>query len=185
MMSNAYRRKKSPEAVKQALIQSAIELICSGGLQSLSLQAVADHAGVTKGGLFHHFETKIVLLEVVCRFLLDEFASRVEQYIERNPKCSGCYTRAYIRAIMDLDADADMPGKNALWLLILNDERSRQIWNDWFASMNAKYAASDALPEHTLLRMAADGIWLSALCQTEVPNRDAVVQALWQKSNGV
>lgn len=122
MMTNAYKRKKSPEAVKHALIRSTIELVARGGLQTLSLQAVADHAGVTKGGLFHHFESRSALLEVVCRFLLDEFASRLQHYVDADPVRPGCYTRGYIRSIMDLDADAEAPSKNALWLLILNDD---------------------------------------------------------------
>lgn len=84
MMTNvAHKRKKSPEAVKHALIRSTIELVARGGLQPVL--ASCGGSCVTKGGLFHHFESRSALLEVVCRFLLDEFASRLQHYVDADP----------------------------------------------------------------------------------------------------
>ena len=62
-MTNAHERKKQPEVVRRNLLDCAAKLAAEQGVAALSVQAVADAAGVTKGGLFHHFPSKQVLLE--------------------------------------------------------------------------------------------------------------------------
>lgn len=181
-MENAYKRKKCPDSVKKSLIKSTVEIVARSGLQTLSLQAVAANAGVSKGGLLHHYENKCLLLDEVCKSLIDAFESQIRSYIECDPVNIGCYTRAYIRSLIDLEIDLETSNKNALWLLILNDDKARKTWNAWLDAMNMKYAESDCQPEMTLLRMAADGLWLSIICQTSIPNRDVVLQTLLQRS---
>ncbi|MBP8939478.1 MAG: helix-turn-helix transcriptional regulator, partial [Agrobacterium sp.] len=62
-MTNAHERKKQPEIVRRSLLDCAAKLAADQGVAALSIQAVADAAGVTKGGLFHHFASKQALLE--------------------------------------------------------------------------------------------------------------------------
>ncbi len=54
-MNPGYKRKKQPELVKSQLIDAAIEIASRNGLANITVQAVADLAGVTKGGFLHHF----------------------------------------------------------------------------------------------------------------------------------
>lgn len=46
----SYKRKKQPELVQQQILDAAIAIGSEKGLASLTVQAVADRAGVTKGG---------------------------------------------------------------------------------------------------------------------------------------
>ncbi|MGO7697024.1 TetR/AcrR family transcriptional regulator, partial [Rhizobium leguminosarum] len=66
MVDSPRNRKKQPDVVRQALLDCATKLALEHGLAAVSFQAVASAAGVTKGGLFHHFPYKRLLIgEVV------------------------------------------------------------------------------------------------------------------------
>ena len=72
-MSTAHERKKQPEVVRRALIDCAARLAVDRGLHAVTVQAVSDAAGVTKGGLFHHFPNKEKLIEAVFQDKLMSF----------------------------------------------------------------------------------------------------------------
>ena len=44
--------------MRQSLLQATIEVIGGHGLAALTVQDVAQAAGVSKGALFHHFSSK-------------------------------------------------------------------------------------------------------------------------------
>ena len=60
-IENPYKRKKQPEVVRRALLDQAARITLEQGLSKVTFQAVADAAGVTKGGLMHPFATKNAL----------------------------------------------------------------------------------------------------------------------------
>jgi AcrR family transcriptional regulator len=59
------RRDEYSEATRQALVQSALVLFARDGFQSTSLDDVAADARLTKGAIYHHFESKQALFEAV------------------------------------------------------------------------------------------------------------------------
>jgi len=56
-------RRKAPDSVRQSLLQATIEVIGRNGLAALTVQDVAQAAGVSKGALFHHFSSKQALVD--------------------------------------------------------------------------------------------------------------------------
>ncbi|HRN83289.1 MAG TPA: helix-turn-helix domain-containing protein, partial [Hyphomicrobium sp.] len=57
-MTNAHKRRKQPDIVRHQLLDVAARLCLKNGLHGLTLDAVAKEAGVSKGGLLHHFPSK-------------------------------------------------------------------------------------------------------------------------------
>ena len=55
MNMEAQHRKKDPVRLHKQLLESAATIAGRDGIASLSLNAVAREAGVSKGGLLHHF----------------------------------------------------------------------------------------------------------------------------------
>lgn len=55
-------RTRNPGATRQRLLDAAADLAFEEGASSLSLDAVAARAGVSKGGLLYHFPSKNALL---------------------------------------------------------------------------------------------------------------------------
>ena len=56
-MQQASPRKKAPEQVRRSILQHAICLAAEKGVTGVSIQAVADLVGVSKGGVFIIFQT--------------------------------------------------------------------------------------------------------------------------------
>ena len=52
------RRDEYKEATRRALVQSAVRLFSSKGFSDTTLSDVAARARVTKGAVYHHFESK-------------------------------------------------------------------------------------------------------------------------------
>lgn len=64
-------RRRGRASSRDRLIAAALEQITLNGLQTLTLDAVAAAAGVTKGGLIYHFKTRDDLLLAVVENIVE------------------------------------------------------------------------------------------------------------------
>lgn len=154
-MAEAHHRKKRPERVRTQLIDSAKRLALENGLATVSVEAVAADAGVTKGGLFHHFPNKQALIDAVFQHLLEEFEADLETRMVADPEPYGRFTRAYVASVFDVGADAQW---GPLWIATLTDPRLRKTWGAWLTVQISRNGET-ALPLETA-RFTADGVWL-------------------------
>ena len=71
-------------ATRDKLLKAAITLLKSGGHSALRFSAVADLAGISRGGLLHHFPTKEALVaavfEVIVREQETDSLKRIESF---------------------------------------------------------------------------------------------------------
>ena len=84
---------------KNALLDAAEALLSEQGTQALTLSAVADRAGVSKGGLLYHFPTKEALITGLVTRVIEEFDALVEAYDDGAP---GSWARAYVEATFEI-----------------------------------------------------------------------------------
>lgn len=167
MTGQGYHRRKRPEAVREAILREAAAFAVERGIQSLTLQAVADRAGVTKGGLMHHFADKPALLSALRNRALEHFAAALERNLEEgnleddpDPDAEGRFTRAYVRTCLaSARQEAELSLITALWA----DPELRAAWYAWLADQEALHAATDGGVARKLVRLAADGAWLAAM----------------------
>jgi len=54
------------EERRQVLLEAAERMFYERGYESTSVQDIIDALGFSKGGFYHHFESKLVLLEAIC-----------------------------------------------------------------------------------------------------------------------
>jgi AcrR family transcriptional regulator len=59
------RRIDRGRATRDRLVTAAVELFAARGFEATSIEAVLDHAGVSRGSLYHHFASKQSLFEAV------------------------------------------------------------------------------------------------------------------------
>lgn len=69
---------KKGEIRKQAIIDSAERLFYEKGYENTSIQDILDDLHFSKGGFYHHFDSKITLLEALCEQKTDEVYLRCE-----------------------------------------------------------------------------------------------------------
>jgi AcrR family transcriptional regulator len=60
-----------------AILETAARLICEKGYEGTSIQDIADAAGLTKAGLYHHIRSKEHLLLEIQNYGMDVFEERV------------------------------------------------------------------------------------------------------------
>lgn len=162
-MKNAHERKKQPEIVRRSLLDCAAKLAAEQGVAALSVQAVADAAGVTKGGLFHHFVSKQALLEAVMADLLSALDAEIDALISQDCEAYGCFTRAYVNAVF---ADRDRESGRqwaALSVSMVGEPSLRRMWTSWFEGRLIRHKETDEGVVLELVRLAADGIWFADL----------------------
>lgn len=60
------KRDKQKEETHADILRIGEELFVTKGYEHTSIQKIADACGMTKGALYHHFESKEALLEQIC-----------------------------------------------------------------------------------------------------------------------
>ncbi|WP_313617506.1 TetR/AcrR family transcriptional regulator [Rhizobium sp.] len=162
-MTNAHERKKQPEVVRRNLLDCTAKLAADQGVAALSVQAVADAAGVTKGGLFHHFASKQALLEAVMADLLSALDMEIDALISQDCEAYGSFTRAYVNAVfVDRDRESGRQWA-ALSVSMVGEPSLRRMWTSWFEARLARHKETDDGVVLEFVRLAADGIWFADL----------------------
>lgn len=161
-------RIKQPEVNRRRLLDSAVAIATNDGLASVSIQSVAVAAGITKGGLFHHFSSKQALLEAMFVDLLERLDGAIDGCIEQDEKAHGRFTRAYVRLIFadrHKVMDATCAGLSAA---LVADAQLKQLWIDWLEQRLARHRQTDSGEMLAIVRLAADGFWFTGSRQAEV-----------------
>ena len=153
--------KKQPEIVRANLLTALADLIAERGLSHVTLDLVALKAGVSKGGLFHHFASKQALHEELCRDVLRELDKNINDCIKDDPEPKGRFLRAYIRAFLKPLKTYDTVKLFRAFV----SETSRYpsimtIYRDWFNERLQKQKDSPLSLKAKMIFYAIDGIWL-------------------------
>jgi AcrR family transcriptional regulator len=167
MTENSYQRKKEPQVIRQSILQHAMLLAAQKGVNGVSIQAVADLVGVTKGGIFHHFSNKQKLLESMVICLLEQLDRVIDRLIVEDDQPYGCFTRAYIQMSLDKNMHDFQHAWSAISMTMLTDKSFNTYWINWLNTRLKRHAETDADLELKILRYAADGIWLTMLTEIE------------------
>lgn len=177
---NAHKRKKQPELVRRALLDEAARITLEQGLSKVTFQAVADAVGVTKGGVMHHFATKDALILAVFYDAMAKFEAEVNAARAKDPVSYGSFTRAYIDATISLGekGQAEFNSQATLYVLMLGDRMLRERWAEWSNEQLKKYAATDNSETLCIVRLVADGIWLSDFSGIDISDKASIRERL-------
>lgn len=162
--------RRSPDgvtAVRDRLLDAAEALLLRQGPSAMVLDSVARDAGVSKGGLLYHFPSKDALVMGLIDRMLDNFDREQNGFAEADAQRAGRWTRAYLASTVTENGE---PADNSAQLMagilaaIGNDPKRLQVVRQRFAKWHKRLAA-DGIDQTnaTIVRLAADGLWLSAL----------------------
>jgi AcrR family transcriptional regulator len=180
-MTTAHERKKQPDLVRRTILDCAARICVESGLARLTIQSVADMAGVTKGGVFHHFSSKQALVEAVFADLLQSMGREIERVMADDAVARGRFTRAYLATVFRADEFSSTNVCAALSIAMLTDPGLRALWGRWLADQLDRHAGTDGDPALAVVRLAADGVWLADLMLPEggrIADRDALFHRL-------
>ena len=94
------RTKEEAMKTREAVLKAAARIIVRLGVGGFTIEAVAQEAGVTKGGVMHHFPSKESLIDGLIDQVTEMFNLRVQAELAAEPEGKpGRWLRAYIRTI--------------------------------------------------------------------------------------
>lgn len=166
-VQNGYERRKDPIKVRQGLIDAATAMIADQGLARLTVDSVAKAAGVTKGGLFHHFPTKQALIDGVLDMMIEEVDCTVDEMMSADPEPHGRFTRALLNSVLSYDRVAERAHSRTLCLALIADPSLQRRWARWLTERIDRHAGTDDNISCAIVRLATDGLWVSSLYDGE------------------
>lgn len=144
------------------LIRAAVRIAAEGGVEALTIENLAQAAGVTKGGVQYHFDSKDLLYRQVLEYMLEQFDEALQQ---RAPNGSppGAWLHAYIDLNLGDAGDADNAVATLLAGAPVNDPRLEPFRR--FAAKWKKRANRDGRDAtlNTIIRLAADSLWMERI----------------------
>jgi AcrR family transcriptional regulator len=183
------RRKKAPAQVRALLLQAASDIATDLGVPAVTLDAVAERAGVTKGALQYHFANKQGLLDALFEQTMERFEqqmhTRIAAGMDDGAPPHSATARAYLHTTIDETSPA--ASTDVLRVLVAAMMTDPAIRERYAAPMR-KWTRPDPLPLEAaarlmICRLAADGLWISDLLGYQnMPARlrDEVVRQLEQ-----
>lgn len=153
-------RRRTP---RDAVLDAAEGVILSDGIGSLTLDAAAKRAGVSKGGLLHHFPSKNALIDALVKRKLEGWRCEYTAAIERQPAGPGRVARAFMgMCLASTDKWTEEMRRSSLVLVaaLVHDPRHVEPLREIHKEVTARLSG-DGLPAGAgeAVKMAMDGIW--------------------------
>lgn len=177
------KRKNNPEQLRHLLINAAKDLMIKDGIANLSMQKVADAAGTSKGGLFHHFKSKEELIAAVIGLFIAQLNTAILAHIGANHSY-GVFTRAYVSVFFDNDAIGLQSDWAGLIRSINSDAIMQSQWQDWITQKLRQFADTDSDAKLAIVRYAVDGAWLDETLTDDNERYQAVKLGLLKMIDG-
>jgi AcrR family transcriptional regulator len=155
----------APARSRDRLLDSAEELVSDQGATSLTLDAVAKAAGVSKGGLLYHFPTKEALLQAMLDRHLEDVDRRVTALVASGGRYAVNPVLAYVHALLEA-----VPAKRAVGAALLaasatNPALMQPCRQHYALTLERLGALPCGLEKVATVLLAVDGLLLTELIQ--------------------
>lgn len=153
-------------SAKDLILDAAETVVSESGAAHLTLDAVAQKAQVSKGGLLYHYPTKEALLQGMLSRLLDRFDETKKEILAQEPPGPASEFRAHLRACF-----AYMKQHKRVSAAILaagaNDPRLLDPVRERMArDVAALQGSAQAIARALIVFLAVDGLWFNELLET-------------------
>ena len=142
------------------ILDAAVRQTEREGITALTLEAVAEEAGLTKGGLLYHFRTREELLLAIQQHLVQGWEERLlaelgKPWEEASPTERGA---AYVHVMMREETrHADL----AFMVEAESDPELARIWDELMERwVPTPHSFDPRRLDLFLARLAADGLWM-------------------------
>ncbi len=141
------RKQARGEATRAAIIRTATELFATRGYEATSIETVLEKSGISRGALYHHFDSKEALFEAV----FEAIEARIAQATVEASRAIADRVEA-----MRVGAEAflDLSREPAIRQIVLTDAPAVLGWQKW-RDIDARFGFG--LLKSSLKAAAADG----------------------------
>lgn len=184
-------RKASKETRRQQLIEATIDSLARRGYSETTMADVADGAGLSRGIVNFHFESKEKLLVATLQYMADEYAAHWRSALRK----AGEEPARQLAAIVAADFDRSVCNKRKLaaWCAFWGEAKSRPTYQALCGARDQAYqnviidlcrrlkqdGGYDFEPVGMALALSAmlEGLWLRLMMAAEDVTRESAHQA--------
>jgi AcrR family transcriptional regulator len=157
--------RSSPEDVRDRVLDATETLLAEQGLASTTLDAVANAASISKGGLLHHFSSKEKLIEAMVDRATRRWRDDVRRAIEVEVPGAGRVARALLRQCLqnaETFNDRCRDTSAAMMAAMMHQPGARRPLQAFYGEL-LSMLDHDGLPQGvgTVVLAAIDGIWFT------------------------
>jgi AcrR family transcriptional regulator len=179
-------RKASKETRRQQLIDATIDSLAKRGYSETTMADVADGAGLSRGIVNFHFESKDKLLVATLQYMADEYAVHWRNSLQKAGDRPARQLLALVAA--DFDRSICTKRKLAAWCAFWGEAKSRPTYQALCGARDASYQnvfielcgtlkkeggyAFDAFSTALALSAMLEGLWLRLMMGTEDVTRE-------------
>ncbi len=152
------------------LLDAAEQVVSRDGVRGLTLEAVANQANVSKGGLLYHFPTKSALITAIVERLADRCESDQDKALAASSQGRGAFTRAYLAIRAKPPDPHEEPIHTALLAAAGTDPQYLAPFRERLREWQRRLEADGIDPATaSIVRLAIDGLCLCHLLGLPVP----------------
>ncbi|MBX3359816.1 MAG: TetR/AcrR family transcriptional regulator [Phycisphaeraceae bacterium] len=150
-------------ALRDRVLDAAEAVVVRQGIANLTLEAVAADAGMSKGGLLHHFPNKDKLIEAMVVRCADQWREHMNEAYAATPEGPGRMARSMLSHLKDPDSWTEQcqRGSCAVFAALAQNPALIQPMRAVYSEIRERLS-KDGLPEgvgETVIA-AMDGLWL-------------------------
>ncbi|RWA67213.1 transcriptional regulator BetI [Mesorhizobium sp.] len=184
-------RKASKEVRQLQLIEATIDSLAKRGYAETTMADVADGAGLSRGIVNFHFESKEKLLVATLQYMYDEYSAHWRAALQK----AGDDPARQLQALVWADFDRSICNKRKLaaWCAFWGEAKSRPTYQALSSSRDTYYqqvfidlcttlkqsGGYAYEPQVMALALSAvlEGLWLRLMMGTEDTTRETALQA--------
>lgn len=152
---------------KERILDAAEQVVLKQGAAHLTLDAVAQQASISKGGLLYNFPGKEELIRGMVARLSERFGGEVARLAQGDCNPAGRHTRAYVDVSFPAPAALSAfhdPVCAGLLAAVATNLSLLEPLRELTAAMQVRLADDGIDPVlATIVRLAVDGLWMSDL----------------------
>jgi AcrR family transcriptional regulator len=178
-----------PETSKNKILDAAEAVALEAGVPHLTLDAIAAKVGMSKGGVLYHYPSKDALVKGMVARMIEQTETEIERLAGLDPEPKGRLMRAYLRVTFPEEGACSTRVNQLCAVLltaILTNPELLEPARQHYAETLKRLIAENGKPETVhLIRLAADGLWLSEMLQfpgPQGPERSALLKLLFEMS---
>jgi TetR/AcrR family transcriptional repressor of bet genes len=184
-------RKASKEVRRLQLIEATIDSLAKRGYAETTMADVADGAGLSRGIVNFHFESKEKLLIATLQHMYEEYSSHWRAALERAGEDPADQLKALVAA--DFDRSISTKRKLAAWCAFWGEAKSRPTYQALCGARDAAYQnvfialcrtleqeggyGFDPVSIALALSAMLEGLWLRLMMGTEDVTRETAAEA--------
>lgn len=174
---------KTSNTKRHLILDRAKQIIFENSFNSLTLDATAKKAGISKGGLLYHFPNKASLIKGLAQYIFNDFCLNFYKYAENDPDEKGRWSRALIKASeFDLEHHGEL-NVGILATSYLEPEIAESTSEGYTAILKKLEDDGIDFDTATIIRLSLDGLYYSQSLNISPLKKERVNEVIQQLLN--